>query len=415
MTSIKFYIQTDKNPAGIYVRLRDGRSTDAKAKTKYAINPKEWSKNKGQPINLKDAELKKLNQNLSDFQAKLLSHYNNSVSDCQIDSKWLKDFIHPKIQEDAIPTKLIDYFPYFLKHRESAIEKSSYLKYMVVMRKLERFQEHEKEEFQIRDVNANFKLKFDNYCKKEGYAQNTTARDFKFIKTICINAQSNGIETHPQLNQLRVKTEKSFIVFLSTEEIEKIQNTNMPSERLENARDWLVISCEVGQRVSDFLNFTKEMIRYQKVREAGSEREIPMIEFTQVKTKKIMAVTLSKVVFDILKIRGGFPQKISAQKYNKYIKEVCKIVGLTKLMKGGVYNSEMKRKVIGTYQKYELITSHVGRRSFATNNYGKEKIEKLRNVTGHSTDKMFLEYIGKTQLETAIDLAKYTIESNEKI
>lgn len=405
MTSIKFYIQTDKNPAGIYVRLRDGRSTDAKAKTKYAINPKEWSKNKGQPINLKDAELKKLNQNLSDFQAKLLSHYNNSVSDCQIDSKWLKDFIHPKIQEDTIPTKLIDYFPYFLKYRESAIEKSSYSKYMVVMRKLKRFQEHLKEEYQIRDVNADFKLKFDNYCKKEGYAQNTTARDFKFIKTICLHARNNGIETHLQLNQLRVKTERTSFVYLSTEEIEKIQNTNMPSERLENARDWLVISCEVGQRVSDLLKINKEKIwNYENIK-------VPVIELTQKKGKKPINVPLSQRVIEILQKRDGkFPRQITSQKYNDYIKEVCKIAGLTQEIEGGLHDKVTNRKVHGIYAKFELVSTHIGRRSFATNNYGKIPTSLLKSVTGHTTEKMFLEYIGKTQTDSAKELAEYFIK-----
>jgi hypothetical protein len=59
------------------------------------------------------------------------------------------------------------------------------------------------------------------------------------------------------------------------------------------------------------------------------------------------------------------------------------------------------------FPKYELITSHVGRRSFATNNYGRIPTALLINVTGHATEAMFLEYIGKTETEKAKQLAEY--------
>ena len=53
------FIQSKNNPAGIYVRLKEGQLIDAKAKSKYLINPENWSAIKGQPKNLKDAESKK--------------------------------------------------------------------------------------------------------------------------------------------------------------------------------------------------------------------------------------------------------------------------------------------------------------------------------------------------------------------
>ena len=59
------------------------------------------------------------------------------------------------------------------------------------------------------------------------------------------------------------------------------------------------------------------------------------------------------------------------------------------------------------FEKWELVTSHIGRRSFATNNYGRIPTSLLINVTGHSTETMFLEYIGKTVTEKAIQLAEY--------
>ena len=409
MATIKFYIQSDKKPAGIYVRLRHGRSIDAKAKTNYVINPNDWSVAKQKPINLKDENFKKLDENLTNFRAKLLNHFNNSIGKSQIDSGWLKNFINPPKQADALPNKIVDYFDYYLLHRKSVIAKSSHTKYMVVKHLLERFQKEMKTEYFIKDVTADFKLKFENYClSSQIYSRNTFARLFRFIKTICYDARNNGIETHYQLNRLTTKNEKVEKIFLTVEEIDKIQKTELTAEHLDNARDWLVISCEVGQRVSDFLCFTKEKIRYEVTNKGGKKVKVPLIEFTQVKTQKIMAIPLNKRVVAILEKRGGeFPRKLSSQHYNQHIKEVCEIVGLTKKIKGSKINLETNRKESGLFPKFELVTSHIGRRSFATNYYGIIPTSLLMNVTGHSTEKMFLEYIGKTETEKAKQLAEY--------
>ena len=296
----------------------------------------------------------------------------------------------------------MEYFDYYALHKKSTIEASTHTKLNVNKHLVERFQKATKTEYFIKDVDANFKLNFESYCKKENYAQNTIARTIKFIKTICYHARNNGIEAHFQLNSITAKIEKVEKIFLTIDEIEQIQNKKLELDYLINARDWLIISCETGQRVSDFMRFKKEQIRY--------EGKVPLIEFTQVKTGKKMAIPLSKKVIAILKKRkGNFPRQISDQRYNEYIKEVCKIAELDEKTKGSKSktNDKITRKKSGTFEKWELVTSHIGRRSFATNNYGRIPTSLLINVTGHSTETMFLEYIGKTVTEKAIQLAEY--------
>jgi integrase len=400
MATINFIVQSKSNPSGIYVRMRDGKAIDIKAKTKFSINPEKWSAAKGQPKNLKDAHMKLLQENLQKLSSDLLNHYNASINHESIDTNWLKNFINPQKSEESIPSGLLDYFGYYALHKKSSLKPSTVKKLNVNTRLLERFQLWSKKVYAIRDVNTDFKLQFETFCKMENYSPNTIARAIKFIKTICYHAAGNGIETHFQLKHIYVKTEKVEKIYLTEEEIEKIACAELNQDYLENARDWLIISCETGQRVSDFMRFRSSMIRY--------EGKVPLIEFTQIKTGKIMAIPLSKRVRAILDKRGGeFPRQISDQRYNEYIKEVCRIAGIIKKIKGSKINTEMIRKESGIYPKYELITSHIGRRSFATNNYGKIPTPLLMNVTGHSTETMFLEYIGKTSTDKAIQLAEY--------
>ncbi|HHT22615.1 MAG TPA: hypothetical protein GXZ87_04795 [Bacteroidales bacterium] len=61
------------------------------------------------------------------------------------------------------------------------------------------------------------------------------------------------------------------------------------------------------------------------------------------------------------------------------------------------------RKEVGIYPKWQLITSHVGRRSFATNFYGKLPTSFIKDITGHGTEAMLLKYIGKTSKDTAVE------------
>lgn len=139
------------------------------------------------------------------------------------------------------------------------------------------------------------------------------------------------------------------------------------------------------------------------IREVEGKR---FIDLTQVKTGKAVSIPIMPEVEAILQKHGGdFPRKTSEQKYNVYIKEVCKQAGINKEMKGRLPETidDRVRKPIGTFEKWQLVTSHIGRRSFATNFYGKVATTYLRNITGHGSESMFLEYIGKTSADTGLE------------
>ena len=100
------------------------------------------------------------------------------------------------------------------------------------------------------------------------------------------------------------------------------------------------------------------------------------------------------------KYQGSAPRLLSNQRFNEYIKEVARIAGIDQI--------EAKRETIGGKEiatkrpKYELITSHAGRRSFATNMYlaGLPSIT-IMAITGHKTEKSFMKYLKITQAQHA--------------
>ena len=399
MARIKFFLQSDKKPSGIYVRLREGRNIDAKARTKFLINPEDWDDEEQSPKNKKSESGKKLFQELVVFSTKLLIHYNESVDKVTIDSVWLKDFINPKQNNVSIPNKLIDYFDYYAKHKKGSVKDSTLTKVNVNKHLLEKFQKDIKREFFIKDVNSDFKIDFEKYCQKNNYAQNTIARALRYIKTICYHARKNGIETHFQLDDISAKNEKIEIIYLTELEIEKISVKDCGLDYLNNARDWLIVACETAQRVSDFMDFSKDLIR--------DDGQYRFIEFTQKKTDKLMSIPVTPRLQNLLKKNhGDFPRKISDAKMNEYIKTVCEKAGLKHMVKGSKIDKKTNRKEDGLFPKWELVTTKIGRKSFASNYFGKLENSLIMAATGHTTESSFLAYVGKTQMSMAKQLAE---------
>ncbi len=401
MATITFKIQTNKNIATIYVRLRDGREVDVAAKTNYHIDPKKWSKKKGIAIDRDDVG-KAINAKLKTIENDLLSHYNNRSNLEAVNTQWLKDFINPPKEVSEVPTKLVDYFEYYLEKRKVELTKDAARKYRNAKDIVVAFEKKSKKNYNINDVNEDFKEDFLKYMISVGYYQNYASKTFSNVKGICKHAGVRGVPIYSGFSNLKINKLKGNVVYLTSAEIELIENVNLTTERLDNARDWLLISCETAQRISDFMNFDKNMI-VQLPMKSGN---MSALKFRQEKTDKPMLCPITDRMQRVLSKRGGeFPNKISDQKYNKYIKEVCRLAGITQVVYGGKQVDQ--RKKFGLFPKYELVTSHIGRRSFASNYYGQMPTSVIMIATGHASEKQLLEYIGKDSSEKAVQLAEY--------
>ena len=76
------------------------------------------------------------------------------------------------------------------------------------------------------------------------------------------------------------------------------------------------------------------------------------------------------------------------------------------MTEGNLKNPDTGEYGTGTYPKWMLATSHIGRKSFATNFYGQEgyTMPLLMNVTGHSSEKNFQQYNGNQSIDYAVRL-----------
>ena len=418
MATVNFLYRSKKENSNLSLRLLfrfNEKDLVFGASTKLDVSKEYWSKQhiqkRPKDIDVVNKQIEIKNE-LNKIENHILKEFNK-ISPSTVNKEWLQEqlnqYYNPSQPLKGIPENIIDYVEYYIDYRKHELSLGLIKKIRVTKHKLERFQIFKKKTILIKDINESFKKDFVDYCKEELYAQNTIERDLAGIKTWCKHARFIGLETSPQLDSLRIDKSKVENIYLTFKELEKIEKPIL-NESLENARDWLIISCYLGQRISDFMRFSNQMVRYEKNNEGISKA---LIEFTQKKTNKKMTIPLMPKVIQILEKRNGnFPRSISDQKYNDYIKEICKIGGLNEKTEGSKKvkinsNSKIYRKEYGVFEKWELVSSHIGRRSFATNHYGTIPTTYLIYMTGHSTEKMFLNYIGKSNKDLAMELANY--------
>ena len=415
MASVNFMYRSTKDKSNLILRLLyryDGTDYVFGAKTNFEIDKTYWSKQHKKKS--KDIETTNKQTNINNELNKIENHILNafnSVSIEIINKDWLTSqieyYYNPPKKAETLSTELLKYFLYYIECKKTETAIVTQRKYNSTLRLLERYQKEKKVVIQIIDINENFKNQLEKYCIENNYGQNTISKFFKTIKGVCNHADYNGIETSHQLTGFKTDQHKVEKIYLTFEEITKIENIskNQLTDSLDNAKDWLIISCYSGQRISDFMRFTDEQIRI--------ENDKSLLEFTQKKTGKNMTVPLHPKVLEILnKRKGKFPYKISDQKYNVFIKTVCELAKINESIKGSKLletkkGSKTFRKQSGTFKKYELVTSHIGRRSFATNFYGTIPTTFLIYITGHSTESMFLNYIGKSNKDLALEITKY--------
>lgn len=408
MASITYLLIGSKPTKKIYCRLIVKRGEVYQTNTGYSIGKSDWSANKKSPKTT-TGELKNLKLKLELLKTNIESRYNEVERPEEVNAKWLKKQVANKgIKESRKKIFYLDeafnvYLnnPPIKKTTSKPRSRGTILKYRTIQKKIYSFQKCNNKRYLVKDVDASFRDDFYNYLTKvEKLSNNTAGRYISFIKTVCIDARIRGAETSSQLEVVTGTYEKAYKIFLSFDEIAKINSTVYRSDYLENAKDWLVIGCYIGQRVSDLLILTEDNISHKN--------DLDIIELTQKKTGKTVFIPIEEPVRGILAKRGGkFPRKISSPNFNLYIKEVAKLAGITEEVEGSKINPKTKRKEVGMYPKYELVTSHICRRSFATNFYGNMITSLIIQITGHSTEKMFLEYVDKPPIDNALKIAEY--------
>jgi integrase len=445
MAKIKFLLQSKSENAQIYIRVSISQFVSLKKKTGFTINPKDWSVTTDRPKQ-NNPENKNTHANLNKLETFIFDQLNKGLANgTLIDSYWLEtqinDCFNKVTKTDA--GLLINHIQHIIDNANTrkvktgggfkiGLSASTIKNYTLFRNIVSEYQTTIKKQIQFIEITKPFVDKFTNWLiNTKNYSTNYAGKQLEILKTVCIDADKNEIPVTPYskvIEHFRESDNERYIQTLSFEELEQIKNADFTDleklkefkkenpeltknisitpETLENARNWILIGCEIGQRGGDLLNITTENIRYK-----GKSMYLDLI---QQKTNKSVTIgIIAPHIIDI--IENHFPKKLQHQKLNVFIKIVCKLSGIDTKVKGTKLNTKTNRKEQGMFPKYDLMSSFCFRRSFATNYYKKIPTAILINITGHSKESLFLIYINKREdKDSNADLFRHFYEDLNK-
>ena len=402
MITIQFFLSQKGILKNIQINIIDNQINKIYTfTTPFKILENDWDKEKQRPNNIYLKKYKKLNTKLDKIKKELAEYVWRRKSQKKIIqpkaiSKEITQICTNK-NHDLPEGSLLLYTQKYIDSKKELICHSSYKRYKVFFHLLERFEGFLCKKLYAEKINSDFIVDFITFGKVEEYSENTIYRTIHFVKTILNFVEKKGIRTCVRELEIRREKQKKEVITLTDAEIVKIQKTEVP-KHLQAAKDWLLISCYTGQRISDFMYFNTEKL--QKI--AGKI----CLSFVQKKTKKDILLPLHPSVIQVIDQNDKkFPKYIDDKYYNDQIKEIGKLSKLNDLIKAKK-RFGFRSKIVQA-KKWQFLTSHIGRRSFATNFYGKIPTPLLMEATGHSTEQMFLRYINPVNEDRILSLSNY--------
>ncbi len=249
-------------------------------------------------------------------------------------------------------------------------------------------------------MDHNLYAQFVEFCNLQDFSPNYTGKMIKIWKVIAGAAHVDGIHSNLYYKDKRFKIirEKVPKIYLTESEVTTLENLELAGNPgLEKARDLFLIQCYTTLRYSDAIRLDMGHIQTN----LGGKK----IHIVSAKTKTKLIIPVKPKLITILSKYGGRAPQLIDQVVNRYLKVIAKLAGIDYLIelketRGGITHSIRKPKC-------ELICTHTGRRTAATNMYmaGIKPIA-IMAMTGHATEEIFLRYICVDNEEKASDAAK---------
>lgn len=405
MPSVKFTVRNmdAEDEQTIYITSRFGRNDKLMYATPLKVEPVFWNEKEQRVRNSKYCVYKDdVNRALNSIEAVIRSFVAQTAVTDKVcitkDSlKELLDIHFGKTKKKA--DDFHSFFEGFIEQCDTrlsprrggqTIDYKTKREYARTYFYIQEYEKKRKVHLEFRNIDKAFFNDFVAFLKELNLSTNTIWHKTVSLKAVMKAANEEEITDNAKYKQFKNVSEESQSVALNEKELDALACFDFShSARLERTRDLFLIGCYTGLRFSDFIRIKEENIKDG------------MITIQQQKTNEFVTVPLHPVFLSIWRKYGGkLPCAISNQKFNENLKDVCREAGIKERVMKSITKGGRKQTTI--YEKWQLITSHTARRSFATNLYksGFPSISIMR-ITGHKTESSFLKYIKVTKEEHA--------------
>ncbi len=421
-TKVKFYLHAPNvnTPTPIMMVFNYGYklTEQGKEERKYqrlklavgwSIHPKDWSQEFQRiPPGSRHSQKIQINADISKVESKVLESFQYFRFQGIIPSpEQLKLHIlsGQPVQLYDVKTPIIEFVESY--HADCDFKYNTVKNYKRLINKLIAFQEKRKTILHFETMDASifrsfFRFVADKplaYKKRKWSTQtlNTLADYKKNLRKFFNEAKGKGIKVHT--DYIRREFTPVYLpadaVYLTIDRIQQLINFDLAEAGrpgLQLTKELLIIGCYTALRNSDW------------GRIGGIIQNGNGIPYLKVRTKKsgkrtVVSLPVYAPLMDIYRQHGNrFPKPTSNQKFNESVKKLGKLMGWDEIVKVNVsraFDAEEDR--IEEYPFYELLSSHTGRRSFATNAFKAGVNPKfIMQFTGHKKLTDFFNYIKLT-------------------
>jgi integrase len=294
-----------------------------------------------------------------------------------------KNYINNRLSDEPKYGVLFkNYITTTLSRKAGRISVSYIRNYQNLIHHIDKFSKLNGAEIFTNSVNEEFLDDFILYLEaqnlKQGYIKNLV----ELSKSIIRKAATYGYAVDSSFDDVTIKDEEVFNVFLSMNEITRIYYYKGLTRFQEKIRDLFIIGCLTAMRYSDYSTLAAENFQ-------GSY----IVKVTK-KTSKKVIVPIHDYIREIYdKYAGNLVFGYSIQHFNRYIKIICKKIGIDdpvtySYTRGGQLHTTTK-------PKWSMVSSHTARRSAATILYLTQRFKtyEIMSLTGHTTEKSFFKYV----------------------
>ncbi len=355
--------------------------------TQLKISPEHWNP-KNQNVRRSHPDYAQWNSYLDKFKNGVNSAYIEfTKKNFQLETNVIKSFIIDRIFNSPDQHKF-DFFEVLDKYIESKSSEftQGYISNIVSLKKnLLEFQVTSKTVITFENIDLNFYDKFVRYCiQNKEFKNNTIQSKKKHLASFLNWAMQRNYHKNNQYKQFKAKSETIDIVTLTFNELMRLNNLDLEENSIQyHIRNLFCLSCFTGARYSDIMNLKFEDISnntwHLRTKKTKDIIEIPLIASALVIIEKYKNTN------------QNFP-KIDKNKYNIELKNIAKMAGLDAPVTIVEYKGAVRFESIKP--KFELVTSHMGRRTFVTLSLEKGmRPEIVMKITGHKDYKTFKRYI----------------------
>lgn len=339
------------------------------------------------------SEINAILASLAQTAERLALSYRSQGKDLSIEQfKVELDKTRGKFSQEEVEEKItfVKFCQQFIEERAANADysKGSIVVYKNCFKHVQTFGTSRQRQIDFEHFDYAFFADFTNYLFGQNFSRNYIHKILSTLKTILREAERR--EVSPVLKYkndwAQVSKEETPKIYLTEDELGKISSLDLSTnKRLDRVRDLFLLGCYTGLRYSDYGSLKPEHIITKNGRQ--------FIDILTQKTRQRVMIPLRQLVVDMIqKYDGAPPQAITNQKANEYLKELGELAGIEDSVLITSYRSG--KRIDQVFKKYQLITTHTARRSFASNAFKADvPVKSIMQITGHKTEKEFYKYI----------------------